>query len=67
MRTLARSLRRPYWFHVPSFLLRLLLGEMSTLVLDGWFLQPARLQKDGFQFKFATIESALNSVWRESS
>jgi uncharacterized protein (TIGR01777 family) len=63
MRAIARALRRPYWFHPPAFLLRLLLGEMSTLILDGWFLEPARLLETGFRFDFATADSALRNIW----
>lgn len=64
MRSLARSLRRPYWFHIPAFLLKLGLGEMSTLLLDGWFLRPERLLGAGFDFKFATLEAAFRDIWQ---
>jgi hypothetical protein len=63
MRALAHRLHRPYWFHAPAFLLRLALGEMSTLLLDGWFLQPERLLKAGFRFEFETIEAAFRDIW----
>jgi len=36
-RTAARVLRRPYGFPTPAFLLRALLDEKSTLVLDGHY------------------------------
>lgn len=61
-RTLAGVLRRPYWFPVPAFLLRLVLGEMGTMVLDGQFVQPERLLIDGFVFRFADAESALRDL-----
>jgi len=63
MRAVARALQRPYWFHTPAFLLRLLLGEMSTLLLDGWFLEPVRLLETGFKFDFETVDSALRNMW----
>ena len=61
-RTLARVLKRPYWLPVPAFALHLLLGEMSTLVLDGQFMIPARLQELGFRFCFENAESALEDL-----
>ena len=63
MRTLAQTLRRPYWFHVPAFLMRLMLGEMSTVLLDGWFLRPERLMEAGFAFSFDNVDAALTDIW----
>lgn len=59
---LAKVLRRPYWLPVPAFLLRLILGEMSTLVLEGQFVLPERLQKLGFRFRFPRAEEALRDL-----
>jgi uncharacterized protein len=61
-RVLARVLHRPYWLPVPPFMLRLLLGEMSTLVLDGAYILPERLQELGFIFRFRTAEAALGDL-----
>jgi hypothetical protein len=63
MRTLAQTLHRPYWMHVPGFLMRLALGEMSVTVLDGRPSQPKRLTEDGFQFRFPTLEAALADLY----
>jgi uncharacterized protein len=51
-RTLAKVLRRPYWFPAPAFLLRTFLGEMSVTILDGRFSQPKRLIESGYGFQF---------------
>jgi uncharacterized protein (TIGR01777 family) len=59
MRTVARTLHRPYWFHVPRALLRLVLGEMSVLLTEGRYAQPKRLIELGFQFRFGKLEEAL--------
>ncbi len=64
MAALAKSLGRPYWLHVPAFVLRLALGEMSTLLLDGQFAIPQRLVSLGFAFRFETAPEAFKSLYR---
>ena len=63
MREVARALHRPYWFHVPKFLLKLPLGEMSVLITEGRYSRPRRLLEEGFTFKFPTIEKALDDLY----
>jgi uncharacterized protein (TIGR01777 family) len=61
-RILAKVMRRPYWLPVPAFALHLLLGEMSTLVLEGQYILPRRLIELGFRFRFETAEAALRDL-----
>jgi uncharacterized protein len=63
MHAVARALHRPYWFHVPKFLLKLPLGEMNVLITEGRYSQPRRLLEEGFEFKFPTIEKALEDLY----
>jgi len=63
MRAIASTLHRPYWFHVPGFLLKLALGEMSVLLTEGRYAQPKRLLEEGFQFNFPKIEEALGNIF----
>jgi NAD dependent epimerase/dehydratase family enzyme len=53
---------RPYWLPAPAFLLRLVLGEMSQLVLDGQRAVPQRLLAEGFNFRFDHLEAALRDI-----
>ena len=62
LRVAAKRLHRPYWLPVPAFVLRLVLGGMSTLVLDGMYLLPKRLQKLGFGFRLGNVEDALRDL-----
>jgi len=62
MRAIATTLHRPYWFPTPAFLLRLVLGEMSVLVLDGRFAQPKRLLELGYKFQFPALGGALKDL-----
>ncbi|MCL4561414.1 MAG: TIGR01777 family oxidoreductase [Chloroflexi bacterium] len=65
-RILARLLRRPYWLAVPSFALRLLLGEMSVMVLEGQRVIPERLQALGYRFHFETTRAALENLYHRT-
>ena len=62
-RSLAKQLKRPYWFHIPALPMRLILGEMSNLVLEGRPAQPQRLLEAGFQFTHPTLQSALDELY----
>ena len=59
MRIVCKVLHRPYWFHVPRFLLRLMLGEMSVLLTEGRYARPKRLIELGFRFRFGKLENAI--------
>jgi uncharacterized protein len=61
-RTLARVMRRPYWFPVPGLALRLLLGEVASTVLEGQRAQPKKLLDLGFRFQYSTAEAALRDL-----
>ena len=63
IRFMARALNRPYWFPAPAFALRALLGEMSTLLLDGQFVIPQRLVNLGFDFKFESAFDAFKDLF----
>jgi uncharacterized protein (TIGR01777 family) len=62
MRAVSKALHRPYWFHVPAFLLRLVLGEMSVLLTEGRYSQPKRLIELGFPFQFGELEKAMEDL-----
>jgi uncharacterized protein (TIGR01777 family) len=62
MQAIAQTLHRPYWFHVPGSLLRLVMGEMSVLLIEGRYSQPKRLIELGFQFQFDKLEQALEDL-----
>jgi uncharacterized protein (TIGR01777 family) len=64
MKTIAKVLHRPYWFHVPAFLLKLVLGEMSVLLTEGRYSQPKRLLELGYKFQFPKLEDALVDLFK---
>lgn len=62
MRMVAKVLHRPYWFHIPAFLLRIPLGEMSVLLTEGRYARPKRLIELGFRFRFGNLEHAMEDL-----
>ena len=52
-------LHRPTIFTLPEFLLKLMFGEMSTLLIDGQKVLPQALLKAGYSFKYTDIQQAL--------
>ena len=62
MLALAKALNRPYWFRTTEFLLRAVLGEMSTLLIDGRNIWPMRLLDAGFEFRYPTVDLALKDL-----
>lgn len=59
---LGRALNRPSWAPAPSFALRLLLGEMSGMILTGQNVVPAKLLRNGFVFRFPSLNNTLYDV-----
>ncbi len=64
MRTLAKVLGRPYWFRVPAFMMRLVLGEMSLLVTEGRFSKSERLFDMGYNMRHTNLEEALREIFK---
>lgn len=62
-KVLANILQRPYWFPVPAFLMRNVLGEMSVLILEGRYSQPKRLLESGYKFQFPGPQEALTDLF----
>ncbi len=62
-RTLAKVLRRPAFFPVPAFLLRLAFGEMGEeLLLSSTRVLPAKLKSSGYVFRYPQLEPALQHL-----
>jgi len=48
--------------HVPSFILKLMLGELSTEVLKSTTVSSRKLRATGFQFIYPSIEAAIQQL-----
>lgn len=61
-KTLAAILHRPAFMPMPAIALRLLMGELSILLLGGQRAHPSRLQDAGFIFRFTDLHAALEDL-----
>lgn len=66
-RTLAASFGRTVRMRIPAWPLRLMLGEMSELLLCGQRVSPARAAASGYAFQHPTLEEALASLARHGA
>ncbi|QGQ96314.1 TIGR01777 family protein [Paenibacillus psychroresistens] len=64
-KTIARVWHRPHLFPVPSFVLKLMFGEMSVLVLEGQRVLPQVLLEHDYVFQFKELEPALQELHKE--
>jgi uncharacterized protein (TIGR01777 family) len=63
MKGIANVLHRPLWpVNVPSFLLKLLLGEKAAIVLDGQRVTNEKLRMTGFEFGYTDLSKALQNL-----
>lgn len=61
-KALAAVLHRPAFMPLPGLALKILMGELSVLLLGGQRARPARLEEAGFSFRFTQLHDALNDL-----
>lgn len=59
---MGKLLHRPTFMNMPKWLVKLLFGEGSSVILDSKEVYPARLLEAGFQFTYAKFEDALHEI-----
>ena len=60
--TAARIWHRPSVVPTPGWPLRLALAEQADLLLEGQRVVPARLQREGYVFRYPDLAPALRSL-----
>ncbi len=63
---LAAQLKRPAIFTVPKFMLKIVFGEASSLLIKSPIVKPERLLESDFEFNFPDIKSALGEILQNS-
>jgi len=63
-RAIAKALHRPVWpFSVPEAVMKLILGEMSAVVLNSTNTSAQKILDAGFIFKYTHLEDALADIY----
>ncbi|MFN8324990.1 MAG: TIGR01777 family oxidoreductase [Flavobacteriaceae bacterium] len=61
--TISQILNKKIWLPaVPEFVLKILLGEMSSLLLNSNYVDSSKIRNAGFQFQFPDINSTLKDL-----
>lgn len=60
--TLAQQLHRPAFVPIPAWSLRLVLGEMSCVILASQRVVPQQLLAAGFRFTYPTLQQAFAQI-----
>jgi len=60
-KTAGRILRRPSFFKVPAFAVKLIMGEMGESVIFSQKAMPEKLIQYGFEFKYPNLQEALEA------
>ncbi|MDF1674600.1 MAG: TIGR01777 family oxidoreductase [Vicingaceae bacterium] len=60
---LSKAMNKPFWLpNVPGFMLKLFLGEMAVILLEGSAASNQKLLQTGFNFQFADLEEGLRKL-----
>jgi uncharacterized protein (TIGR01777 family) len=63
-KAVAKQLRRPYWLpNVPAFILKMLLGEMSLVVLGSTKVSAKKIENTNFKFEYPELSGALKELY----
>lgn len=63
--TVAATLKKPLWLpNVPAFALKLVLGELSKVVLDSSKCSSDKIKHAGFKFEYENLSTALQALYR---
>lgn len=64
---LAKNLKSTFFVpvYVPSFALKMVLGELSVEVLKSTTVSPSRIKNSGFVFQFPTLDAAIKNLIKQ--
>lgn len=61
---IAKTIKKPLWLpNIPEFILKLILGKRSDLVLKGSRASSEKIVRSGFEFKFSSLKQALKNIY----
>jgi len=62
-RTLGAVLNRPSWLPVPEFIVKVLLGELGSVMTTGQRVMPRVAQSGGYPFQYPQLKEALRMIF----
>ena len=65
-KALGHALNRPTIFPVPAPMLKIMFGEMSSVILDSQKVVSKRLKDNNFVFLYPSVDGALNKIFKRS-
>jgi uncharacterized protein (TIGR01777 family) len=66
-RAIAKVLGKSLWLPpVPGFVLRIILGQMSEIVVNGRNVSSRKIEGAGYKFRFAELEPTLRDLFKRS-
>lgn len=63
IKLIASTLNRPSFFPTPASMLKIILGEMSSLIIHGQYVYPQKAINNGFTYEFPYLENALKDIF----
>ena len=64
-KALGRALRRPAFIPAPAFIVKAVMGELGSALLESQKAIPKHLLDSGYVFKFADVSAALQDVFNK--
>jgi uncharacterized protein len=60
---IAKALHKPFFLpNIPAFVLKLIFGEMTDMLLSSQHVSAKKIQAAGFSFKYKIIQEALKNI-----
>ncbi len=60
---LAKALKKRIWLpNIPTYLLKMIFGEMATLILANLNISSKKIENSGFKFNFPKLDQALKDL-----
>ena len=65
-KSIAHTLNKPLWLpNVPAFFMKIMIGEMADIVLNGSKVSSEKIQKLGFEFRHTDLSVALRELLKK--
>lgn len=63
VKAIAKTYRKTQWLPgIPKFFIKTIMGDMASVMFDSIHVSSEAVQKQGFEFKFSTIDTALQDL-----